>query len=83
MQRLVKREGGQGFLAKAKDSITESLNKWSEMLFGKKKDSDGKEIATELSKELKSALLRLLQLALLVQVLECSTVWELSVYSVI
>ena len=48
-----KREGGQGFLAKAKDSITESLNKWSEMLFGKKKDSDGKEIATELSKELK------------------------------
>ena len=48
-----KREGGQGFLAKARDSLRDGLNKWGEALFGKQKNEDGTEIATEFTKQVK------------------------------
>lgn len=48
-----KREGGNGFLAKARDSLRNGLNKWGELLFGKETGENGEEIATEFTKQVK------------------------------
>ena len=48
-----KREGGNGFLAKARDSLRNGLNKWGELLFGKEIGENGEEIATEFTKQVK------------------------------